>query len=286
MACTAVESRLGNLSISEMSLDHHTDEESPQDFLEHLLKVQPRPFTYLEKVQKNTVTPTMRTCVIAWLRKLALRKKVNDSVFLDAVEKFDRFLNHMKVRPKHLKIISVACLYLAFERLPSRHSFPMWVRLAEGEAFTENDLARMVTIVRKKLSPTRTAVTPGMLLEALSHCIELPPLPDDDGSRTLASIPEDEEVAFDSQQVQRCLAEAMKFTVDLSKHYSLLAKFHGSTLAAVAMAFALEQLYGGVASGYLTECCQLLGVSKSAVKKACWLAAAEAQKPFPMAIFA
>ena len=128
---------------------------------------------YFTVVQRGKFTPAVRASVVVWMQRCSLHFQLLPETTETAIHMFDRFLSMVYIPgDKHVRVVGVACLFLASKLTESMEDGPCLRDLvvASGAAFSVNDIMRMERIILQKLTwnvgaiVTNTMVTDAVLL--------------------------------------------------------------------------------------------------------------------------
>lgn len=130
-----------------------------------------RPFVYAEPVNESSVeiSGEHRDNIVRWLAQLNKKFYFAAETFFLSVTVLDRFLNIVKCRPKHLRIIGLACLYVAAKTREEDEVLPTTLELVQRSEVgcSVAELHRMELIVLSKLSFDLNATTTLEILHIL-----------------------------------------------------------------------------------------------------------------------
>jgi len=130
-----------------------------------------RPFVYPEPVEESSVeiSGEQRDNIVRWLAQLNKKFYFSAETFFLSVTVLDRFLNIVKCRPKHLRLIGVACLYVAAKTREEDEVLPTTLELVQRSEVGASvaELHRMELIVLSKLNFDLNATTTLEILHIL-----------------------------------------------------------------------------------------------------------------------
>lgn len=108
------------------------------------------------------VGPELRNEIVRWLAQLNREFRFYPETFALSASILDRFLHAVKVRPKYLRCIGVACFYLAAKTLEEDEVIPETLDLVRNSrcGCTISEVMRMERIILDKLGWSLHAVTP------------------------------------------------------------------------------------------------------------------------------
>lgn len=130
-----------------------------------------RPFVYTESAEESSVeiSGEHRDNIVRWLAQLNKKFYFAAETFFLSVTVLDRFLNIVKCRPKHLRIIGLACLYVAAKTREEDEVLPTTLELVQRSEVGASvaELHRMELIVLSKLNFDLNATTTLEILHIL-----------------------------------------------------------------------------------------------------------------------
>ncbi|XP_041357321.1 cyclin-I-like [Gigantopelta aegis] len=107
------------------------------------------------------ISAVQRDDVAVWLFRLNNKFHFMPETGALAISLLDRFLRHVKVRPRYLQCVAVSCLYIAAKTLEEDEIVPITVELVRGSqcGCSVAEVLRMEAVILNKLSWDIRAVT-------------------------------------------------------------------------------------------------------------------------------
>lgn len=129
--------------------------------------------TYMETVQRNTITEHMRTVVVDWLMYVYYKFKYNPETMFLTTYVLDRFLGMTPVSMNQLQLVGAACFFIASKYEELMASEAKDLEYLSNRAFTKADLLEAEGQILMQLDFDVTFASSFSFLLALKENLQL-----------------------------------------------------------------------------------------------------------------